>query len=125
MMNPIGVSNNNDAAMFADMERLQEDGKIKQQKVSEPHDLVITQQEQNISVLQSESNKVGGFGMFQFILQMFAAISSIVGDFFSPMAKQISKVISSGEDFATRIYSFIDFVNKQKKSSQAQTLEGK
>ena len=111
----IGTTGGLEAALQADMERLQDEGKTERQQVKGVHQLALAQQNQNVAKLKDEADQIGGFGIFTFILDLIVGFTGTIGEYFSPLTKQVSKMLDAGGNFARKIYSLVEFVNKDPK----------
>ncbi len=117
MITPLsGTSVGLDAALQADMERLQEDGKTERQRTVDVHELAIAQESTDVAKIQDQSSKIGGFGIFSFILDMIVGLMAPIGQYFNPMVSQVSKVIDAGGSLARRIYSLVDMISNNSKA---------
>lgn len=116
MTTSVGTTGGLEAALQADIERLQDEGKTERQQVKGVHQLALAQQGQNIAKLKDEAKQIGGFSIFTFILDLIVGFTGTIGDYFSPLTAQVSKMLDAGGNFARKIYSLVEFINKEPKS---------
>ena len=102
-------------ALQAEAEQLQEDGKIRRQALQVPHKKMAALQAENAAQLKEKAGKLGGFGLFNFILDLVVGLTSIFGEYLSPITQQVSKVIDAGGNLARRIKTLIDSLDEEKR----------